>query len=609
MLVQPEKNNPKEQEVGMKSWTEQWTMHPLRFVVLNGSIRRKIGAGYGLCVGIALLGTSVGLVLGEHYQRLAIAQMTYSHQQEHLLTALQLTVLQARTHTSRLAVVLGNSVWLNYEHKAFQKSIISAKQLLLQTEELVNHSESQSFMNAQELQQLLKRYTIILNAYTDLTESLLKQIDPVNLKPAQVPSAQRELLRNSSGEVAVAMDQLSQELSLLIESARNQHQQAAISLQVAGALRVKIIVASMMLSIAIAAILALYTSDAIVQPIRNVTQVAHQVAEESNFDLRAPVTTQDEVGVLATSLNQLIERIATYTHELKQAQVHLIQTEKMSSLGAMVAGVAHEINNPVNFIYGNLDYTSSYIQDLLSLLHLYLQHYPEPPAEIKEQLDTIDFDFLAEDLPKILTSMKSGAERIRAIIVSLRSFSRLDETGAKFIDIHDGIETALLILNSRLKKGIQVIKEYGNLPQIECYPAQINQVFMNLLCNAIDALEMKHNKWEMGNTQERYESTYNCLENLPQPSQVSTPKIWIRTAVLNQNWIVISITDNGCGIPAAIQDRIFDPFFTTKEPGQGTGLGLSVSYQIIHQHQGNIKVKSILNQETELTIALPINIS
>jgi len=305
-------------------------MSQLGFLLFNGSIRRKIGAGYGLCVGIAILGTTVGLVLGEHYQNQALQKIARTHQQENLLTDLQMALLQARSHVSRFAVVLGDAVELQYEHEAYDQSIDEAKQLLSQATDFVNNSDNRTRLNAQELQRLLTRYAITIDAYSTLTESLLEQVAPLNLKPDEFQFAQRQLLKNNSSEVEIALDHLSEELSQRIKAAQMQHQQSTLALKRAGALRVKIIAGSMLLSVAIAAVLAVYTSDAIVQPIRSVTRVAHQVAEESNFALKAPVTTGDEVGVLATSLNQLIERIAVYTLELKLAEAQLIQTEKMS---------------------------------------------------------------------------------------------------------------------------------------------------------------------------------------------------------------------------------------------------------------------------------------
>jgi signal transduction histidine kinase len=564
----------------------------------SASIRRKIGAGYALAVGIALLGTSAGLAIGEHYQRQSFAQLTRAHQQEHLLRELQAAILQARSHASRFPVVLGNSLWLQYEKDEFVRSLNKAKTTISETERFVNPSSNGATADTEKLQDLLKTAAITIEAYGSLTASLLEQIDPWNLKPDEILPAQQQLLRNSSGEVAITLDRLFHQLNRVIEAAQKEDRQATATLERAGELRVQIIVASMLLSVAIASALAVCTTRAIVQPIRDVTNVAQQVTEESNFALKAPVTSNDEVGVLATSLNQLIQRIAAYTQELKQAEVQLIHTEKMSSLGAMVAGIAHEINNPVNFIYGNLDYISEYIEDLLSLLRLYQQQYPEPLLPIQKQLEVIDFDFLAEDLPKILSSMKGGANRIREIVLSLRNFSRLDEAGMKPVNIHEGIDNTLLILNSRLKQGIKVIKEYGELPLVECTPAPINQVFMNLLCNAIDALE------EVKVERLKLEGSEDNLQ--PSNLQSATPCIWIRTEVSGQNSVVIRIADNGSGIGSTIKHQIFDPFFTTKNPGKGTGLGLTITYQIITQHQGKIEVNSTPGQGTEFTIILPI---
>ncbi len=273
-------------------------------------------------------------------------------------------------------------------------------------------------------------------------------------------------------------------------------------------------------------------------------------------------------------------------------QAHLVQTEKMASLGQLVAGVAHEINNPVNFIHGNLSHTDEYAQNLLHLIKLYQKHYPDPAAEIQTEAEAVDLAFVQEDLPKLLASMKIGADRIRQIVLSLRNFSRMDESDCKAVDIHEGLESTLLILQHRLKvsserPAIEIIKDYSNLPLVECYPGQLNQVFMNILANAIDVLEE-------GNAKRTY-----------QEIQANPNQIIIRTSVIDSKWVEIAIADNGCGMPEHIQAQIFNPFFTTKPIGKGTGMGMSISYQVItEKHGGQLKCFSTPGKGTECVIQL-----
>ncbi|MGK7900356.1 MAG: PAS domain S-box protein [Hormoscilla sp.] len=279
--------------------------------------------------------------------------------------------------------------------------------------------------------------------------------------------------------------------------------------------------------------------------------------------------------------------------ELQQTQVQLIQSEKMSSLGQMIAGIAHEINNPVSFIFGNLFPAEDYISDILGLVELYQQCYPEPVPEVADEIVAIDLEFLAEDLPNLFNSMKMGAERIRDIVKSLRTFSRLDETGIKSVDLHENIDSALMILKSRLKEqplhpAIGVIKEYGSLPPVACYAGELNQVFMNILTNAIDALDER----DRGRPLE---------QTLADPST-----IWISTVLLEPNWVQIRITDNGIGMSPEVQSKIFDPFYTTKPVGSGTGLGLSTSYQIVvEKHHGILRCVSEEGHGTEFVIEIP----
>jgi PAS domain S-box-containing protein len=281
--------------------------------------------------------------------------------------------------------------------------------------------------------------------------------------------------------------------------------------------------------------------------------------------------------------------------ELRSTQAQLIQTEKMSSLGQLVAGIAHEINNPVNFIHANIDYLNQYTKQLLDLVSLYEQEYPEPNSKIVDRIQDIDLDFMAEDLRKVVASMQVGTERIRQIVLSLRNFSRLDESAMKPVDIHAGIESTLLILQHRLKSHdshpeIEIIKEFGKLPLVECYASQLNQVFMNIIANGIDAIEERYQKLSVSR------------------SQTPSGRIAICTRVTAQNTVMVEISDNGTGMPQEIVDRIFNPFFTTKAVGKGTGLGMSIAHSIVvEKHNGKIKCISSIGCGTTFQIEIPID--
>ncbi len=311
-----------------------------------------------------------------------------------------------------------------------------------------------------------------------------------------------------------------------------------------------------------------------------------------------------ECQIAATTAQLQAEKLQQALRELQETQAQLIQSEKMSSLGQLVAGVAHEINNPINFISGNLCHAQQYAKELLKLLQLYQQEFPNLTPALETAIAEIDLEFLLEDFPKLISSMKLGTDRIREIVLSLRNFSRLDEAETKSVDLHSGIDSTLMILQHRLKAqpgrpNIQVIKNYGVLPLVECHPGLMNQVFMNILSNAIDAIEEQQKPGEITITTELMSYKLGLLATTGKPISRD-----------GNESVVIRIRDNGCGIPEEIRSRLFDPFFTTKPVGKGTGLGLSISYKIIvEKHGGTIKCVSQPGIGTEFLIQIPLKIS
>ncbi|WP_211173135.1 sensor histidine kinase [Brasilonema bromeliae] len=310
--------------------------------------------------------------------------------------------------------------------------------------------------------------------------------------------------------------------------------------------------------------------------------------------LTRQVMAQLERRLFSYRITEKTQQLDQALKELTHTQTQLMHNEKMVSLGHLVAGIAHEINNTLNFIYANLPHANQYTEDLLSLIKLYQKYYPNPVVEIEAATRAIDFNFIEEDVSKLMSSMTIGAERIHEIVLQLRNFSRVEQTEKRAVNIHEDLENTLLLLGHRLKgiseyPKITVIKEYGHLPEIECYAGQLNQVFMNILSNAIDSLQC------------------NIVSKInDQPTPDSNPCIWITTKVLDSDYVVIQIADNGAGMTDKTREMIFNPFFTTKPIGYGTGLGLSISYQIINKCGGQLTCVSAPGQGAKFVIKLPI---
>lgn len=540
-------------------------------------IRDKIGVGYILILGITVIGTGVGFAISHHYERAAIQKLAETRLQESLLRDLQTNIAALPFHQQILLSSLGSP-------EEFQRQQLEINQRLSVAEQSFRQLRDEAtFASSPELLALLDSHQTTLSIYQRGLERMIDGFPVYSSTSEQRNESVQTYLEFVKSSKSRRLYLLAQNIAPFVQAASQRYQVAQQNLSAVEKAQIHIIIASAFVSIILSILCAWLTSRAITKPLNQVTQLARRVRDENNLDLHVPVVSFDEVGDLAISFNQLIQQIRHLLDAQRQEQAEkLIESERMASLGRMLAGVAHEINNPINFIYGNIDFAENYIHDLFELIQIYETELSQSSDRMQNAREELDLEFIKSDLPKLLSSMKVGSERARQIVLSLRNFSRLNESETHLLNIHDCIDGALLILRNRIKNHIQVNCHYGSIPEIEGYAGSLYQVFTNLIGNAIDALE--------------------------EQATHSTKQIQITTGQGNNEQIYVEIADNGPGIPEHVRERIFEPFFTTKPADIGTGLGLAISRRAIDRHQGRMICESQMDHGTRFTIFLPIQL-
>jgi signal transduction histidine kinase len=543
------------------------------------------------------VGTVIGLMVGAHIQQQAEAELNRLQRVEDFAIDLQLAVLDVRSNEQRLMTQLMRPD-IPFQYSLSKLRLNQAQVRLSNFEYAIQDIETD-----QELWGRGAGVAAYLADQIHFVENYLAQLEAL-MGDEFALSSQRnsEAVEQALQEMVVSdttrrLDEFASQLNELLIITQRLEDASNRQLEQAEVLRLQLLIGSMVVSGALAIFFATYTSRAIARPIRAVTEFAHRVTEDVNFDQQLPVTTSDETGVLAYSLNQLVGRVKDLLiaqreslerqNQLQKEQ--LVQAEKMSSLGRMLAGIAHEINNPVNFMYGNLAHTNRYVSDLFRLIHTYEAEVKDPPAGIAALSKEIDLVFLEDDLPKVLQSMKVGADRTRQIVLSLKNFARMDDDLPQAVNLTACIESTLLILNNRIKHGVCIIREYHDVPLVEGYGGLLYQVFMNLISNALDALEEK-------------KASLSEAE-----AEIWEPTITLSIQCDAPDHVAATVADNGCGIPEEHLSRIFDEFYTSKPVGVGTGLGLSITREIIEKkHNGTIRCASQVGQGTTFIISLSV---
>jgi two-component system, NtrC family, sensor kinase len=600
----------------------------------NLNISEKISFGYAITLGIAFAGTTVGIFIGETYQQHSQKLIEDALEETKLLHELKTDLLESKNLQQGLFFLLDKPELFRENYQLFIQETTDMELVWEKLKDSYDEAEvEESSAEREAFEKIQQDFDGFILTHFQKSKEIYNPFNEQNITSDKKANLRQIIIEYNSSDLAIKLTKVVSKIDKAADIIDAEVEEAKEAINHFTKIRLTIIFVSIAISIVLAIAITIYMIKTLIYPLKAVTKIAEQISQESNLELQVPVTTADEVGTLAKAFNLMIQRIKQLLteqqfiqkelqiynqnleervqkrteelneknlflqqtlEEVQRTKAQIIQSEKMSSLGQLVAGVAHEINNPVSFIYGNLSHATVYTQDLLKLIELFQEFYPQPEDKIKKHMKAIDLDYLKKDLPQLINSMILGAERIRDIVQSLRNFSRTDEAEYKDVDIHQGIDGTLMILQHRLKASgkrpeITIIKDYGKIPIISCYPGKLNQVFMNILSNAIDALE-------------EYNQSRTIEEIKINPNQIK-----IYTQLIEDSWVRISIKDNGTGIPKNIASKLFDPFFTTKSVGKGTGLGLSISYQIIvEKHAGRLFYNSEPGQGTEFTIEIPI---
>ncbi|MGD1906752.1 MAG: ATP-binding protein [Leptolyngbyaceae cyanobacterium] len=567
-------------------------------------VGQQISYGYFAAIAIGGAGTLTGMVIADYFQGRGVTQLLDAQAQTQFLSDFDRAADQAQIHGVRAVAFAGKPDQQQAELTDLRAQLATMVVIRQEVNTFIQADPAWLADNPEHLQVLLETYEQQLNEYA---EAIFAAVQTENPKAA-LP----DLL---AGETTESLDQFHDQLAALVQISRGQESTATNVMETAQGAEKALISISMVIAALVAGFVAWRTTRAIAIPLSNITRTTRRVADQANYQLRAKVGRNDEIGLLAQSVNHLIATVAARTQSLEQAvqlaaaqnqdlantlatlqktQTQLLHSEKMSSLGQLVAGIAHEINNPIGFIQGNLAHARDYGEILFAVIDRLQAAMGELPPELADYLAKEDVDFIRGDFPQVIRSLRNGSDRIDTLVQSLKVFARSQEASLKPTNLNEGLESTLLLLEHRLKPQakrpeIEVIRCCDDLPTVECYGGQINQVFMNILSNAVDAIS------------ERWATTFDDWR----------PQILIRTLQIDES-VRVEIQNNGLAMPEPVQAKIFDPFFTTKPVGGGVGLGMSVSYEIIAQHhQGKLDFISPWQGEigTKFMLTLPIRFS